>query len=96
MECVNTVFPIILYILGSVLLVCLIIFVIKCMHTLKKVNTVIDDAQAKANKLDGVFSLIDNTTDLISGVSDKVIDFVAGAVTGLFARRKKKGEENEE
>ncbi len=90
MECVNTVFPIILYILGAVLLVTLIILVIKCMGTIKKINMVMDDVTDKASKLNGVFSLIDNTTDVISNIGDKVVDFVAGAVTGLFARKKKK------
>lgn len=95
MECVNTVFPIILYILGSALLIVLIILVIKCMGTLKKINTVVDDVSEKAGKLDGVFNLVDNTTDAISNISDKVIDFVSGAITGLFTRKKnKKMEEN--
>ena len=93
MECVNTVFPIILYILGAVLLITLIILVIKCMGTIKKINSVVDDVSAKAGKLDGVFNIIDNTTDVISNVGDKVIDFITGAITGLFARKKKKKEE---
>ncbi len=96
MECVNTVFPIILYILGAVLLIVLIIFIIKCMGTLKKINTVVDDVSDKAGKLDGVFSLIDNTTDIISNVGDKVIDFIAGAITGLFSHKRKKKVEEEE
>ncbi len=96
MECVNTVLPIILYILGAVLLITLIIFVIKCMGTLKKINAVVDDVSHKAGKLDGIFSLIDNTTDVISNVGDKVVDFIAGAVTGLFSRKKKKKVEDEE
>lgn len=96
MECVNTVFPIILYILGSVLLFVLILFVIKCIYTLKKVNTVLDDVSTKVGKLDGVFDLIDNTTDVISNISDKVIDFVTGTIAGLFTRKKKKKVEEEE
>ena len=96
MECVNTVFPIILYILGAVLLIALIVLVIKCMSTLKKINHVVDDVSEKAGKLDGVFNMIDNTTDVISSISDKLIDFITGAITGIFAhKRKKKVEDNE-
>lgn len=96
MECVNTIFPIILYILGAVLLFTLILLVVKCIHTLKKVNIVLDDVSNKVGKLNGVFDLIDNTTDLISNISDKVIDFVTGAITGLFTRKRKKKVEEEE
>ncbi len=99
MECANTVFPIILYILGAVLLVVLIILAIKCIGTLKRINTVVDDVSEKAGKLNGVFDIIDNTTDMITSISDKAIDFISGAITGLFSRKKRKkdeGNENEE
>ena len=96
MECVNTVFPIILYILGAVLLVALIILVIKCMGTLKRINTVVDDVSEKAGKLNGVFDIIDSTTDVITSISDKAIDLISGMITGLFSRKKRKKVEEEE
>ena len=96
MECVNTVFPIILYVLGAVLLVALIVLVIKCIGTLKKINTVVDDVSEKAGKLNGVFDIIDHTTDVITSVSDKAIDFLSGMVTGLFSRKNRKKVEEEE
>lgn len=96
MECINTVFPFILYILGAVLLVVLIVLVFKIMETLKKVNTVIDDVNVKSSKLNNMFNIIDSTTDAISTVSDKIIDFVVGAITNLFTRKKKKEELDDE
>ena len=95
MECVNIIFPVILYILGTVLLVSMIILVVKCIGTVKRINTVVEDVSNKASKLDGVFHLIDNTTDIISGISDKAIDFIMGLITGLFTRKKKNIEEEE-
>ena len=69
MECINIVFPIILYILAAVLLVVLIILALKSIKTLKKVDEVIDDVNQKSAKLNGVFNIIDNTTDAIATVS---------------------------
>ena len=62
----NEVFPIILYILGSILLIVLIVFVVRMMETLKKLDSAIDDYNEKSKKLNGVFDLIDTTTDTIS------------------------------
>ncbi len=96
MECVNTIFSIILYILGIVLLIVLIILAIKCIGTLKKINHVVDDVSTKAGKLDGIFNIIDNTTDVISGIGDKMIDFITNMVSGIFTHKKRKRVEEEE
>lgn len=95
MECLNTIFPVILYILGSILLVVLIMLCFKIMGTLKKVDQVVDDVNIKVGKLDGVFNIIDRSTDAISTVSDKVIEFISGAITKLFLRKKNKKEEKD-
>lgn len=96
MECLNVVFPVILYTLGAILLVVLIILCLKIMGTLRKVDKVVDDVENKVGKLDGVFSIIDRSTDAVSMVSDKVIDFVSSAITKIFSKRKNKKEENYE
>ncbi|MEI3499016.1 MAG: hypothetical protein V8Q71_00625 [Bacilli bacterium] len=44
-------------------------------------------------KLDGVFSIIDKSTDASILVSDKIIDFVSSAVMKIFSRKKNKKEE---
>lgn len=95
MECANTVFQIILYVLGSVLLVALTVLCFKLMGTLKKIDTVVDDVNQKSRKLDNAFNLIDSTTDAISNFSDTIIDFIAGAITGLFNRKGKKKVEDD-
>ena len=92
---IETILPVILYILGSILLVVLIILVIKMMKTLKKVDAAIDDYNEKSKKLDGVFSLIDSTTDTISSLSDKIVSAVITGITSLFKRKKKEDTEDE-
>ena len=84
MECLNVVFPVILYTLGAILLIVLIILCLKVIGTLKKVDKVVDDVENKVGKLDGVFSIIDKSTDAVSLVSDKIIDFVSSAVMKIF------------
>ena len=97
MECVNEVFPVILYSLGAILLVVLIILSIKAITTLSKVNRVVDDLNTKSHKLDNLFDVIDNTTDMISDVSDKVVGLVINGITSLIHKIKhKKGEEENE
>ena len=87
MECLNVVFPVILYTLGAILLIVLIILCLKVIGTLKKVDKVVDDVENKVGKLDGVFSIIDKSTDAVSLVSDKIIDFVSSAVMKIFSRK---------
>ena len=93
MECLNVVFPVILYTLGAILLIVLIILCLKVIGTLKKVDKVVDDVENKVGKLDGVFSIIDKSTDAGSLVSDKIIDVVSSAVMKIFSRKKNKKEE---
>ena len=92
---IESIFPVILYVLGSILLVVLIILVIKLMKTLKKVDAAIDDYNEKSKKLDGVFSLIDSTTDTISSLSDRIVSAVISGITGLFKKRKKEEDTDE-
>ena len=82
-----------LYLLGSILLVVLIVLGVKLIITMNKIEKVVDDINVKVNSLNGLFSVIDFTTDKISLLSDKMID----GVTSLFRRlfRKRKDEEDE-
>lgn len=58
-----------------------------------------DDLNEKSHKLDNLFTVIDNTTDIIANISDKTLNFVVSGFGSLLQkfRGKKKGEgENEE
>ncbi len=90
------VLPIILYILGSILLIVLIILGIKLIITMNKIETVVDDINIKVKKLNGFFSIIDFATDKLSSLSDLMVDKISLLINKLFNKNKKKeGEENE-
>lgn len=93
MSCLNSIFPVILYTLGTILLVVLIILCFKIIGTLKKVDQVVDDVNSKVGKLDGIFDIIDRSTDVVSSISDRIIDAISGVVSKLFSKRKRKGED---
>ena len=79
--------PILLYILGSILLVVLIILGIKLIITMNKIEIVVDDITKKVKSLDGLFSIIDMTTDKLAMLSDKVVDGVSLFIKKVFRRK---------
>ncbi|MCI9110635.1 MAG: hypothetical protein HFH47_02340 [Bacilli bacterium] len=84
---------IIFYMSLIVLIIFLIVLVIRAIKTLGKVDKTLDDIQEKSSKLDGVFHIIDNTTDVVVGISDTIISFVAGSIENLVNRKKVKKDE---
>ena len=82
--------PILLYILGSILLVVLIILGIKLIITMNKIEIVVDDITKKVKSLDGFFSIIDMTTDKLAMLSDKVVDAVSLFIKKVFKRKEEK------
>lgn len=87
--------PIVLYILGSILLVVLIILGIKLIITMNKIEDVVDDINTKVKTLDGFFSVIDFTTDKLAMLSDRVVETVTSFIKKIF-RRKEDGKKNEQ
>ena len=57
--------PIVIYILLIIILIIGIVLAIKCLITLDKVEKVVDNVNEKVRALDGVFHIIDTTTDKI-------------------------------
>lgn len=90
----NELFPIILYILLIILVIILIVLGIKLIKTLRKVDDVIDDVNKKMLKVDGVFDIIDKTTDYAASISDKIVGGLANFIGNVF--RKKKGKDSDE
>lgn len=95
MEMIKDVLPVILYSALTILVVVLIVFVIRLIKTLGKVDKVVDDVNRKVTKLDGVFNIIDTTTDTLALMSDKLTDFAVTKISNLFTRKSKKKEEEE-
>ena len=89
------VLPIILYILGSILLVVLIILGIKLIITMDKITNTVDNINTKVNSLNGIFSVIDFTTDKLANISDKVVDTITTFIRKIFYRKKEEETENE-
>ena len=90
----NKVLPIILYIALIVLVITLIVLIIRLMKTLKKVDGVLDDVNSKMEKVDGVFTLIDQTTEYANSLSDRIINSISNFVNSIL-KRKKKGDIDE-
>ena len=82
----------IFYVALIVLIIVLIVFVIRAIKTLGRIDKVLDDISEKASKLDGVFNIIDSTTEVVSGISDNLIAFIKNSIENIF---RKKGKENE-
>ncbi len=91
----NEVLPIILYILGSILLGILIVLGIKLINVMNKMEKVVDDINTKVSSLNGVFSIIDATTDKLALLSDRMVDGISLIIRKLFAKKNKKSKEKE-
>lgn len=90
--------PIIIYILLIIILVIGIILGVKSISTIKKVEKVVEDVNDKVESLNGLFQIVDFTTDKIVSLTDKVVDGFSSLATRLFFKKKakkSKGEENE-
>lgn len=96
MDNVHAIFPVILYILLSILLVALIVLTIRIITTLKRVDAAIDDYNEKSKKLNGLFEIIDSTTDTISSLSDRLVNIVINGISSLFIKKKKKEKKEDE
>lgn len=87
---------ILLYVLGSILLVVLIILGIKLIITMNKIEVVVDDVNGKVKSLNGLFSIIDMTTDKLSLLSDRMVDAITIVIKKIFAKKQRKEEEIDE
>lgn len=88
--------PIIIYILLIIILIIGIILGIKSIITIKKVEKVVDDVNEKVESLNGLFHIVDFTTDKIVMLTDKVVDGISGIASKLFFRKKIKNTKEEE
>lgn len=82
------VLSIILYILGSILLVVLIILGIKLIITMNKISEITDDISTKLKSLNGFFSVIDFTTDKLATITDKFVETVTSLIRRIFRQKK--------
>ena len=84
---VNEVLPVVLYILGSILLVVLIILGVKLIVTMNKIENVVDDINTKVKSLNALFSVIDSATDKLALLSDRFVDVISSIIKKIFVRK---------
>ena len=65
------------------------------MKTLKKVDAVLEDLEGKVQKLNGIFEIIDYTTEVITSVTEKMGSIFSSGIFNLFTRKKRKKEAKE-
>ncbi len=87
-------FIVILFISLIILIITTTIAMANLIKTLKKVNKIVDDVDYKVSKLNGLFDIIDNTTDVINTFSDKIATGISNGISWLI-NRKKKGDNDE-
>ncbi len=86
---------IILYVLGSILLIVLIILGIKMIIMMDKIKITVDNINTKIDSLNGIFHVIDFTTDKLAMVSDRVVEGITSFIKKIFSHNKEEKEENE-
>lgn len=90
---INEVLPVILYILGSVLLVALIVLTIKLIITMNKIEKVVDNITVKVKTLDELFNVIGMVTGKFTAVTDRIVDSIASLLEKIFKRKEDKIDE---
>ena len=60
---------------------------------MNKIEGVVDDVNGKVKSLDGLFSIIDMTTDKLSLLSDRMVDAITVVIKKIFAKKQRKEEE---
>ena len=88
--------PIVIYVLLIILLIIGIILGMRIISAMDKIDAVLDNVQRKVNSLNGLFSVIDFTTDKISAFSDKVVDVISGFISKIVVRKNYKYVEEED
>ena len=91
---VKELFFVILFISLIILIIVTIVAMVNLIKSLKKVNRILDNVDTKVKKLDGLFNIIDNTTDVINTFSDKIATGISNGITWLV-NRKRKGDKND-
>jgi len=86
---------VLIYITLIIFIITLIVLCIKLIGTLSRIDYLVENITRKAESLDGVFELIENTTNKFGMVGSTIANYVSGFVGKIFTRkRNKKVKEN--
>lgn len=89
---VNDVLPIVLYILGTILLITLIVLTVKLIITMNKIDKIVDNITVKVKTLDGAFEVISLVTGKFTSLTDRIVDIISLFIDKLFKRKDDKNE----
>lgn len=95
-EFLGSYLPICIYILLIFLLIVGIILGVRLIGTINKVDDILDNVNGKVNSLNGLFDIIDFTTDKVSLFTDRAVNLLAGFVGRMIKRRRKRKETEED
>ena len=84
--------PVIIYILLIVMLIILIILGIKLIMVINKTDKLIVDVQNKVDSFNGVFKLIDLTSEKLSMGITVIAEWLIGLINKIFRKRKENDE----
>jgi len=88
-----TFLQILLYVLGAVLMVCLIVLIIKTIYTVNRINFLLDSVERKMKTLDQIFGVIDRFADSFSLATDKITSGIVNFASKIFKKKKKERED---
>ena len=94
MEGITVFFQLLLYASGVAALIALVVLIIKLIYTVDKTNEILDNIDTKVKSLDGLFEVIDSTSNAISSLKDRIFDKFF-SVLGKVGKKNKKKEEEE-
>ena len=90
------VLEIILYLLGSILLVTLIVLSVKLIKSIDRINLLLDSVEKKMKTVDQVFAVVDKVADTFAIFSDRVVDGISTIISKMFVKKTKKVEKIKE
>ena len=86
---------IMMYILGSILLIVLIVLGVKLMSTLNRIDALVDNINGKVNQLNGLFNIIDMVTNKVSTITDTFVNNANNLISKIFSKKRKEDDIDE-
>ena len=87
--------PICVYILLIILIIVGIILGVRLIDLIDRANNILDDVETKVESLNGIFNLIDFTTNKVEGFTSKAVD-LSGKLIKRVLKKKNNKEEDED
>ncbi len=80
---------ILIYICLIIFIITLIVLCIKLIGTLSRVDYLVENITRKAESLDAVFELIENTTNRFGMIGNTITGYISGFIGKVFAKKRK-------